>query len=359
MSNLEANIRYIRASIDNSTMMCLAVKANGYGHGAVEIGKKAINTGVEYLAVATLGEGEELKAIGPRARILLLGLPLPGEFPRIIRSGISAVVADYSTCEEYQKAAMATGVRARLHLKIDTGMGRIGCPPEQAAELAVAINRSPYLELEGVCTHFPVADSEDRSFTQDQIDKFKHCITEMREAGVNPGIIHAANSAATQAYPDSWFNMVRVGMAAYGYPQAVSSSSQYELKPVMEFISKIVFLKRVTAGIGLSYGLTHTTKGETVIATVATGYADGYSRAISNRGEVLIRGKRYPVVGTVCMDQLLVDLGPDPDAELYDDVVLFGPDTKGPDAAEVARWAGTISYEVTCGINGRVPRIYK
>jgi alanine racemase len=201
-----------------------------------------------------------------------------------------------------------------------------------------------------------VADSSDRTYTEEQITRFSQCIEGIRDVGIDPGIVHAANSAAMETFPGSWFDMIRPGMAAYGYSQADESARVLKLKPVMELKSRIVFIKRAAAGTPLSYGHTYFTAGETTIATVSAGYADGYRRALSNHGEVLIRGKRFPVVGTVCMDQFLVDLGDRTDVKVFDEVTLFGPDPSGPDAAELAALIGTIPYEITCGVSSRIPR---
>ena len=356
LDNLVSNLRAIRHRIGPGPAICLAVKADGYGHGAIRTAEAAISAGVAYLAVASTDEGLELRRAGVLVPVLLLGIPFPDEMERLVAGRIDSVVVTPGQARAFAEAASRTGRPAHLHLKIDTGMGRIGCTEDLAPDLAGLISTTKNLVLDGVCTHFPVADDTDQAFTLAQIGRFRRCVGRIRDAGIDPGIVHAANTAGLERYTHSWFDMVRTGIAAYGYPQAPEPT--LKLKPVMEFRSKVVFLKRVAAGTALSYGHTYTTERATHIATVGAGYADGYRRALSNRGRVMIRGRQYPVVGTVCMDQFLVDIGNDTEIELYDDVTLFGPDQAGPDALEVARLADTIPYEITCGISGRVPRLY-
>lgn len=358
LQNLYSNLQIIRNSIGTSVKICLAVKADGYGHGAVEVAKAAKKGGCDWLCVVTPGEALELREAGVTGGILLLGLVEPKYCVDTVRHNISAVVSDKSLILAYAEAARCAGTAARLHLKIDTGMGRIGCTPEEALSLATLIAEHPGLELEGICSHFPVADSADKTYTDEQIKRFAACLGEIEAAGMRPQFIHLANSAGFQRFPDSWFDMIRVGIAAYGYAGAPDAGLNSKLLPVMEVRAPVSFIKRVPAGTSLSYGHTYTTSCNTVIGTISAGYADGYRRGLSNRGRVLIRGECYPVVGTVCMDQFLVDLGTHTNVELRDEAVLFGPDRRGPDAEELASLLDTIPYEITCGINPRVPRIY-
>ena len=362
LHNLQSNLRAIHSFTGGKTRICLAVKADGYGHGAVRVARAAAEAGVYSFGVATAGEALELRSAGIEKQILLLGLGLPGELSDVVKADVSVVVADSALIDECARVSKAASITARVHLKVDTGMGRIGCTPEEAPALVARIAEAPGLELEGICTHFPMADAEDSEYTRGQIRRFVKCIEVIKNAGISPGVIHAANSAGLQRFPDSWFDMIRVGIAAYGYPgwpeDDPSASSPLALKPVMEVRAPVVFLKKVPAGTPLSYGHTYTTTADTIIGTVAAGYADGYGRALSNLGRVAIDGESFPVVGTVCMDQFLVDLGPESKVKLYDEAVLFGPDGPGPDAAEIACLLGTIPYEITCGISARVPRIY-
>ncbi|MBT3272683.1 MAG: alanine racemase [Spirochaetales bacterium] len=356
LDNFVSNIHRIRELTRGVPKVCLTVKADAYGHGAVEIARAAEEIDIDFLGVASASEGIEITTSGISTAILLLSLPLPEDLSEIAKHGLSTVTASRRHLELLEAAAKAEDAAIRVHLKIDTGMGRIGCRPEDAVELAGYAARLPHVRLEGICTHFPMADDRNSDFTAGQIALFDRCISDIRKAGFDPGIIHAANSAGFIGYPGAWYDMIRVGIAAYGYPQGSGKESVSGFKPVMEVRSKLVFMKKVPAGTPLSYGHTYSTRNSTMIGTVAAGYGDGYPRILSNRSEVLIRGKRYPVIGTICMDQFLVDLGTDSDAELYDEVILFGPGRGVPDAAELADFAGTISYEITCGISGRLRR---
>ncbi len=350
------NIDSIRACVGRSRI-CLAVKADAYGHGAVEIAKSAVEAGVSQFAVATCDEALELRECGIAAPILLLNPPVVGEIPTIIERGVGCVVADRRLIDAFSDAAKRVGSPARLHLAVDTGMGRIGCSTDRASALGRLIASDRRLRLEGVCTHFAASDTDDE-YTREQIRRFDRCIAEIRAVGVDPGVVHAANSAGLLRHKAGRYDMVRPGIIAYGYRPSRAMELSIEVAPVMEFVSKLVFIKRVPAGTPISYGMTFRADRETVIGTVAAGYGDGYNRLLSNRGSVAVRGKRYPVVGTVCMDQFMIDLGPDPDVSLYDDVVMFGPFPPAPDAEEIAGMCGTIAYEITCGIGKRVPRIH-
>lgn len=356
--NFRHNIRCLQHHTNGGPGICLCVKADAYGHGAVPIALAAQEAGVEWLAIATCDEGAELRDAGIDLPILLLSLPVPDEIETIIKNDISSVVGDEELISRFERAASSLGEKARLHLKIDTGMGRIGCAATDALPLAGRVVSSPHLVLEGICTHFPVADEADRTFTEEQIRLFDACIADIRNAGIDPGIVHAANSGAIVDYPSAWYDMIRPGIIAYGYYPSAEKPRVVPVRPVMELLSQIVFLKKVEAGTPVSYGLTYKTPRATTIGTVAAGYGDGYSRLLSNKAHVLIRGNRYPVAGRVCMDQFMVDLGPESDVQLYDDVVLFGPDGTGMSADDIADITGSISYEVVCGISKRVPRKY-
>ncbi len=356
LDHLRRNIRELKAWLGPQVKICMAVKADAYGHGAVPVAKAAREQGVDCLGIATVQEGEELRRAGLDCPLLLLGLPLPEELQALVSHGLTPLVASAEMLRGLQEAARSQGRRVGVHLKIDTGMGRIGCRPRELEGVLAALDECPGLTLAGVCTHFPVSDGADRGFTLRQIEIFKNCVEEIRGRGINPGLVHAANSGAIIGCPEAWFDMVRPGIMLYGYYPSDEQDRPLALTPVMELRTKVIFLKRVTRGTRLSYGLTYSAPEDTLIGTLPVGYADGYSRLLSNRGEVTIRGRRYPIAGRVCMDQCLVDLGPDARVELYEDVLLFGP--AGPDAKEIGRLIGTIPYEVTCLVGKRVPRVY-
>lgn len=339
-------------------MICLAVKADAYGHGIAEIGHEAEASGIDYLAVATVDEAVDLRNGGVTLPVLLYSLPTPEEIAEVLTTGAIPVVSDLELATLIQSRAAGAYRTVDVHLKIDTGMGRIGCRPEEAAEVAAGIADLPNLHLAGVSTHFATSDSPDRRHTQAQIERFSGAVDAIRRRGINPGIVHAANSGGVLQYPDAWFDMVRPGILAYGYPPADDLEIGLNVLPVMELRSKLILIKEVGPGTAISYGATWTSSRRTHIGTIPVGYGDGYNRLLSNHARVLIRGKSYPVVGRVCMDHVMVDLGPTCEVERFDDVVMFGPDTTGPDAAELARICDTIPYEITCAISKRVPRIY-
>jgi len=358
---LKANLRNIKSAVPRGTAICAAVKANAYGHGVLPVAEVLRASGVEVLGVSSPFEGAELRKGGDRGRILLFGPTVPGEIPLSIDSGLEIMVTGKTYLHSMEEAlnAMPGDEVIPVHLKVDTGMGRVGCLPEEAPGLARKIAAHPGLMLAGTVTHFPVADSpdpEDLIFTREQIRKLKSVVEKIRAAGVDPGVIHAANSGGIALSPDASFGMVRPGIALYGY--GIPLKTGVPLKPVMELKTRITAIKKIPAGTSVSYGRTWTSDRETWIATLPVGYADGYPRMLSNKGEVLIAGKRYPIAGTVCMDQTMVALGEKTDIRLNDEVILFGGDPPGPDAGEIAAVAGTISYEITCGITARVPRVY-
>ena len=361
LGRLKANIGAIRSRIGPGPAICVPIKADAYGHGAVRVAVAAIRAGASHLAVASVQEGVELRESGIVAPVLLLSLPLPEELPDIVAHRMIPLVADEEFAREVAAASEAAGERTAVHLKIDTGMGRIGCRPEEAADLARSIAGMGALVLEGTSTHLAVADSmngDDIAFTKTQLARFSGALLAIRQAGVDPGIAHAANSGGVALHPDSSFDMVRPGLLVYGYLPVPDDPDPLPVQPVMELDTRIVFLKTVRKGESVSYGRAWTADRDTVIATLPVGYADGLARRLSGRLNALIGDRLYPVVGRICMDQCMVDLGPGSVIRRWDRAVLFGPDPRGPSAADLARELDTIPYEITCGINRRVPRVY-
>ena len=363
--NLKNNLMSVRKLTKPGTKLCLAVKADGYGHGAVGISETAAAAGVDFLAVAAVSEAEELRENGITIPVIVLSPILPEETDTLISLKLDAVV---STSDEIEMLSAALKQeKLAIHLKIDTGMGRIGCPAEKALDLARMITATPGMKLTGVLTHFPVSDSGDKDdieYTKNQIRVFSEIIGNLRTAGIEPGIVHAANSGAILNFPESHFDMVRPGILAYGYLPGGKSGLIRELadnlipKPVMSLESRLMHIKKVPAGTDISYGRRYRTSKETWIGTIPIGYADGYTRLLTNRARILIKGELYPVAGTICMDQLMVDLGPDLKAELYDKAVLFGSEEGAQTAEDLTAITGTIPYELLCGISKRVPRIF-
>jgi alanine racemase len=358
LSALEANLLYVKRLTGAGVKVLLPVKSDAYGHGAAAVSAYVERRGLaDMLGVSTPAEGIELREAGIRLPILNLGIILPERdiAAAVVRHDIAQTVADPSLAALLAREARGQGRVARLHLKVDTGMGRIGCAAGEAAEIAWALRGIDGAALEGIYSHFPVSDAPGSGFTRGQIARFREIIDELESRGIRLPFIHMANSGGVLHYPESHLALVRPGIMAYGYAPAPDSGAGSELAPVMSLRSVIVFMKRVPAGTPLSYGLTYSPAREANIATVPVGYGDGYSRLLSNRARVVIRGKEYPVAGTVCMDQVLVDLGPD-EYPVGEEVTLFG---RGRiTAGTIARWMGTIPYEVLCGISKRIPRIY-
>ena len=358
-ANLLAVGGHLRAARGGSRpppRICLAVKANAYGHGAVPVARAALQAGVSAFGVATVDEGVELRDAGIEAPILLFGLPLPEEAGAIAAAALTPLCGDAALGRDLARAAAAAGRTVDVHLKIDTGMGRIGCRPDAAAAIAEQLRGLAGLRLTGLCTHFARSGEPDQEFSRAQLAAFHAAIAAIPDR--RRLLLHAANSGAIAGLPESHLDMVRLGVIAYGYYPGDELPRTVAARPVMELATRLAYLKRVPAGSGISYGHTYRTAADTVIATLPAGYADGYPRLLSGRAEVLIRGRRYPVAGRICMDQCMVDLGPRPDAARYDRAVLFGPDPAGPDAAELADRIGTIPYEITSAISARVPRLY-
>ncbi len=373
LTNLEHNIRHIQKIIGNAKL-CVSVKANAYGHGDVAVAEKALSCGAEYISVASVEEGSRLRERGISAPILLFGLTIPEKAGDVIRLKLTPFVCDREYIDTLDAAASrftaaadsAMRFRFPVHLKIDTGMGRIGCRPEKAAALAEYICKTKHLYLEGVCTHFCVSDSFDKSdvdFTEKQIDLFSKSADDIKKAGIEPGLRHCSASGGILMYPHAHFDMVRAGILTYGY-SPVRSAAEYtpadsfNLKPVMELSAPIVALKTVRAGESVSYGRTWTAPHTTRIATLPIGYGDGLPRGLSSRLKVTVGGKNYPIVGRICMDQCMADVGTDESIHRWDRAYIFGPGEGCQTAADVAALQNTIHYEIITGISARVPRVY-
>ncbi|MCA1949936.1 MAG: alanine racemase [Treponema sp.] len=361
LERLKANLAEIRKKIGPKPAICIPVKADAYGHGAVRIGIAAIKAGAKYLAVASVQEGIELREAGIVAPILLFSLPIPEELEDVVRYHITPLVPDTEFARLVGETAERLGELVPVHIKIDTGMGRIGCRPEAVVDLVKTISASPFLHWEGTATHLSVADSldaDDVAYTKKQLRLFTQAVDAIRQAGYNPGILHAANSGAVVLHEDSYFDMVRPGLLAYGYPPIPELSETVPVRPVMELRTHVVFIKKVLSGESISYGRIWKAPQETTIATLPIGYADGLPRSLSGRLSLSIKGKRYPLVGRICMDQCMIDVGFDSPVKRWEAVTVFGGTPEDPTAADLAALLGTIPYEITCGINKRVPRVY-
>jgi alanine racemase len=349
------NLARVRARIAEGAKVLAAVKADAYGHGLAPVSRALEAAGVAFFGVATPAEAMALREAGVRAGVLLLSpVREPATIARLVEADVSLTATDAASLDAYARAD-APG-QHRLHLKVDTGMGRLGRPWRDAAELAKAIDRRPNWLLEGVWTHFAASDDEDRSYTLGQIAAYRNALEALEAAGLTPALRHAANSAAIVAYPEAEFDMVRPGICLYGYHSSdVVAALEPDLRPAMRLAAPVTFVKRVAAGTSVSYGNLWRAPQATTVATVRIGYADGYPRPLSGNAWVSILGERRPVVGRVCMDQIMVDVG-DLDVAPGDEVTLWGP--PGPDAERLARAIGTVSYELLTGVGTRVERAY-
>lgn len=359
--DLNAVAHNVRALRDHSAgaSVCAVVKADGYGHGAVPVGRAAIEAGAEWLAVALVEEGRLLRDAGLRCPILLLSEPRPLEMVEVVAYDLTPTVYSGEGLAAAAAAANQRAITLDVQVKIDTGMGRVGIAPDEAVALARAIDDKPSLRLSGLWTHCAVADAPDDPFTSEQLDRFDAAVAAVKDAGIDVPMVHAANSAVALAHPRGRYDMVRCGIAVYGIAPSPALADELDLRPALTLRSQVSYVKRVAAGERISYGRTWAAPRETTIATVPIGYADGIRRRAGAVGaEVVVAGRRHPIVGTVTMDQLMVDCG-DHEVRSGDEVVLIGSDgaaTVGAD--EWAGWLDTIGYEVVCDIESRVPRRY-
>ena len=348
------------------------VKANGYGHGAIEVAREALSNGAQYLGVARLNEAIPLREAGLEAPILILGYSSPELAPLLIEYDLTQTVYSLSTASALSEQAVRKGKKINVHLKVDSGMGRLGLllastggsPDNNALQSTVqtieSITRLPGLTVEGIFTHFATADSADKSYADLQLHRFMELLNHLQKEGLELPVRHAANSAALIDIPDSHLDMVRPGIATYGlHPSDEVNKHIIDLKPVMTLKSRIIHVKEVAPGFNISYGITFQTKTHTTIATVPVGYADGFNRLLSSRGHMLVHGCRVPIVGRVCMDLTMLDVGGVADVALEDEVVVFGKQGKeAVTADDIAADLDTINYEVVSTITGRVPRVY-
>ena len=359
LDNFRRNIEAARKKAGPHPKICVPVKADAYGHGAVPVSRCALEAGAEYLAVAAVSEGADLRAAGITAPIFLFSQALPEEAAEITSLELIPFVSDAEAIVTAARAAEQAKKNLTLHLKIDTGMGRMGCRPEAAAELAAKIVSEKRLCLGGVATHLSVSDSLDpdhMAYTKKQLDKFREAVASIKKAGIEPGLVHAANSGALVFHEDAYFDMIRPGIFLYGYSPAASVKGGLNSEPVMEFRSAVVAVKKMKKGEAVSYGRTWVAPEDTFIGVLPVGYADGFPRLLSNNHSLRIRGKAYPLAGRICMDQCMVNLGGETEVRRWDEVTIFGPGFIT--AGDIAEKIKTISYEITCNINKRVPRVY-
>lgn len=360
LAALAHNLSLITGYLPPSCEVMAIVKANAYGHGAVAVAQALATRGIKRFAVASLNEGIELRHAGISGPIVVLGALFEGQLTDLVAHRLTPVVSDEQILPSLANAVRAQPAPYPIHLKVETGMGRLGLSPKELLTLLDNhIVRNP-LQVEGVMTHLADADGEDGAFTERQLSDFRVLLEQIRQRGLALPLVHAANSAAIVRYPDAHFSLVRPGIMLYGYHTLPASVPAPALKPVLSLRSTVVQVRTIPQGGTVSYNGTFVATRTTRIAVLPIGYADGYSRQLSNRGYVLIQGRRAPIVGLVCMDMIMVDVTDLTPVNIGETVTLIGQQgTESIGADDVAGWIGTIPYEVLCGIGSRVPRLYE
>ena len=368
---LKHNLQNLKTITEPTTGIMAVIKADAYGHGAIPCAKAAVNTGVDYLGAGIIEEGIELRENGITEPILILGSIFPDEVADLVHHDLATILCTPHLAKALAKEAEKQGKTVNVHIKVDTGMNRLGVLPENLLPLVETISNLPALKLEAISTHFSSADDEDTSITTQQIELFHKTLSELQKAGVTmPPLTHLANTSALFRFPESRSKMVRPGLILYGaLPSPVLNSVVQEVcqkenlqnfQPVMQWKSKIILLKSVQKGQPLSYSRKHFTQKGSLIATLPIGYADGLHRNLSNNMDVLIKGKRAPQVGTICMDMILIDVTEVPDVQMGDEVVIFGKQGEEEiSVEELAKKSNSIPYEILCNVGKRVPRVYQ
>jgi len=361
-SNLRNNLSIVKSFVHHDVKIMAMVKANAYGHGLFEISSELLKQGVEYLGVAFLEEGIYLRKCGITAPLVVLGAINTDQIAEFISHDIEITSSSIDKSIAIAAVAKKMGKVAQVHLKIDTGMERIGVHWYNAEKFIEQSYGLETISIKGICSHFAKAET-DPAFTAQQLNRFESVLTMMENKSLLPDLVHIANSAGIMNFKNSHFTMVRPGIMLYGYnPNGYLPDVRFgekKLKPVMTLKTKVAYFKVVPAQTGISYNHSYTTGKQTRIVTLPIGYGDGYFRQLSNKGEVVIRGKKYPIVGTICMDQCMVDIGMDGSAYNSDDVLLFGEMGGNTIPLEsLCDKIGTVTYEFLCGISSRVPRVY-
>ena len=357
LDNISFNVQAVRSILPATVEVMAVVKADAYGHGATEVAASALSAGATRLGVAIVDEAVELRRAGIGAPILVLGHTPPEAAEQVVKLGVVATVFERESALALSSAGTRLGRRVKVHMKIDTGMSRLGVRPSDAVPFAEFLGQLPHVELEGAFTHLATADALDLSAARQQLSLFDDACNKLGAKGYRL-LRHAANTAAILALPESYFDMVRLGLGLYGMYPSEHLRKALRLRPAMSLKSRIAFLKWVEDQTPVGYGGTHIVSGRRHIATVPIGYADGYSRRFSNVAQAIVQGKRVPLVGKVCMDQCMFDVT-DVSVEAGDEIVLMGTQN-GVDitAEELAELMGTINYEITCLVNKRVPRVF-
>jgi alanine racemase len=355
LKSLAFNLNQVKKMLSAKTMILATIKADGYGHGLIPVARKLAANKVDYFGVASIDEGIKLRAAGIKIPVLILGLTLKSDIAPLFDYELTPTICSYDLALALDRRGQRLGRKIKVHIKVDTGMGRIGLTLEEALRLVRRIRKLKFIEIEGIFTHFALADIDEK-FTADQINSFNSLILQLEAEGVHIPLAHTANSMGVLAYRQSHFNMVRPGLALYGlYPKP---GLKINLKPVLSLKTKVIYVKKVPKGCGISYGHIYVTKKKTTVVTLPIGYGDGYPRNLSNIGPVLIKGKLFKVSGRICMDQIMVDVG-NLKVRVGDEAVLIGSQAKHRITAEdLAHLCNTISYEIVCGLGSRIPRVY-
>ncbi|WP_241154338.1 alanine racemase [Staphylospora marina] len=361
--NLDAiahNVSAFRRHLPAGTEIMAVVKADAYGHGAIPVAREALAAGATRIGVAFVDEGIQLRRAGITAPVLVLGYTPPRAAEYALAHDLTLTVYSEESLEAVEQAAARLGTRAKIHVKTDTGMGRIGLKPGEVLPFVRKALACAHVEVEGLYSHFATADERDTAYARRQEREFAGIVEEMNREGIRIPVLHLANSAGAIAFPEGANSLIRLGISMYGfYPSAEVNRESVALMPALSFKTRIVHLHRPAEGTGISYGRTYIARGDETIAVIPVGYADGFNRLLSNRGFALVRGRRVPVAGRVCMDQTMLDVSSVMPVNVGDEVVLYG--VQGDERItvdEVASLLGTIHYEVTCMLGARVPRIY-
>jgi len=359
------NLQNLRKYLDPQTRIMAVVKADAYGHGAVPCARIAVESGAaNYLGAGVIEEGIELRENGLNAPILILGSIFPDEAEDLVRHNLATILCTQPLAQALSKEAEKQDKTVSVHIKVDTGMNRLGISPENLPALLDQVRNLKNLKIEAVSTHFSSADDEDLSVTQAQLEEFQTALTILQKEGVHTPIVHCANTSALFKFPESHFNMVRPGLILYGVLPSPSlrpviDQGENPFQPVMQWKSQIILLKPIAKNQPVSYSGSFTTQRDSLIATLPIGYADGLHRMLSNKMDVLIRGRRAPQVGNICMDMILIDVTDVPDVQAGDEVVIFGrQEDQMISVEELAMEGQTIPYEILCNVGKRVPRIY-
>ncbi len=359
LDTIAHNMRQIRRITHPQAEILAVVKANAYGHGAIDMSRVVLQNGADRLGVATTAEGIALREAGIKVPILILGLISIEQIPEVVDYNLTQTVCTWECAKKLSQYAVFRNKMAKIHVKIDTGMGRIGLLPEEALDFIRRVIKLPKVEVEGLFTHFPSADEIDKTYTFRQIEQFQKVIRQLEKEDIFIPVQHAANSAGVIDMPEAHFTMVRPGMIMYGLYPSEHVNHTIGLRPALSLKSRVIYLKQVPAGSYISYGRIYKTERPSVIGTLPIGYADGWSRLLSGKGEVIIHGQKVPIVGRISMDQCMIDVTDVPGVKLYDEVVLIGQQGNCEITVdEVAEKMGTINYEVICIITNRVPRVY-